>query len=223
MNRWLARLLAGLVVACGLVPLTAGASWACSCGAPDQGETQQWRSIAATAPLIYVAAVTGRSGGEPVEAADGTLSSGGGEVSYRLRVVESLKGSASGTRTATTSDQESSCGVVLDPRRRVLVHDERLGLCGGFTQERVPERAAIVRSALAGQSATHVVVRGDWLWRIARTELLAQSGTARSGTAPSAAAVERAARLLHRANRRVIGPDADRLQVGTRLVVPRLV
>ena len=218
MNRWLARLLAGLVVACGLVPLTAGASWACSCSSPDRSETQQWRSIAATAPLIYVAEVTGRSGGEPVVSADGTLSSGGGEVSYRLRVVESLKGSASGTRTATTSEQGSSCGVVLDTRRRVLVHDERLGLCGGFTQERVPERAAIVRAALAGQPGTHVVVRGDWLWRIARAEL-----TAQSVTAPSATAVERAARLLHRANRRVIGPDPDRLQVGTRLVVPRLV
>ena len=169
--------------------------------------------------MIYVAEVTGRTGGDPVQAADGTLSSGGGEVSYRLRVVTSLKGAASGTRTATTSEQEASCGVVLDERRRVLVHDERLSLCGGgFTQERVPERAAIVRAALAGQPATHVVVRGEWLWRIARTELSTQSTAA-----PSAAAVERAVRLLHRANRRVIGSDPDQLRVGTRLVAPRLV
>ena len=49
MNRWLARILAALVVALGLVPLTAGASWACSCASPAFTETQQWRSVACMA------------------------------------------------------------------------------------------------------------------------------------------------------------------------------
>lgn len=172
--------------------------------------------MAAKAPTVYVAEVTGRTGG-PTQGADGSI--GPGEYRYNLRVVESLKGGVSGTRTGTTSDQESACGVILQQRRRVLVYDERLGLCGGFTQERVPERAAIVRDAVAGRPAVHVVLRGEWLWQIARTELSVQAPTS---TQPSNAAVDRAARRIYQHNRRAIGADPDRLRPGVRLVVPRL-
>ena len=216
MNRWIARILAALVVALGLVPLTAGASWACSCAAPAFTESQQWRSVAAKAPVVYVAEVTGRTGG-PTQNPDG--GTGPGEYRYSLRVVESLKGGATGTRTGTTSDQGSACGATLQQRRRVLVYDERLSLCGGFTQERVPERATIVRDAVAGRPSSHVVVRGEWLWQIARTELTVQGPTF---ARPSDTAVDRAARRLHQVNRRAIGSDPDRLRPGTRLVVPPL-
>lgn len=216
MHRWLARFLAAVVVALGLVPLTAGASWACSCGASGLTESQEWRSVAAKEPTIYVAEVTGRTGG-PTQSPDGSF--GPGEYRYSLRVIESLKGGATGTRTATTSDQESACGVILQQRRRVLVYGEQLGICGGFTQDRLPQRAAIVRDAVAGRTAFHIVERGEWLWQIARTELTVQAPTFEQ---PSHAAVKRAARRIYRANRHVIGSDPDRLQPGVRLVVPRL-
>ncbi len=216
MHRWLARLLAALVVALGLVPLTAGASWACSCGSSGFTESQEWRSVAAKAPTVYVAEVTWRTGG-PTQNADG--STGPGEYRYSLQVVESLKGGVTGTRTGTTSDQGSACGATLQQRRRVLVYDEELSLCGGFTQERVPQRATLVRDAVAGRPSAHVVVRGEWLWQIARTELTVQ-GTTFAG--PSDAAVDRAARRIYRLNQRVIGADPDRLRPGVRLVIPPL-
>lgn len=207
MTRWLARTLAALILACGLVPLTAGASWACSCASSAFTESQEWRSVAAKAPLVYVADVVRRTRAE-------------GQIRYELRVVESLKGGATGTRAVTTSDQGSACGVTIPQGRRILVSAEPFSLCGGYTQDRVEQRAAIVRAALAGKAITHVVARGDWLWQLARTELVVQG---RTFTRPSDAAVQRAARRLHEANRRTIGPDPDRVRVGLRLTVPRLV
>lgn len=206
MTRWLARCLAALVIACGLVPLSAGASWACSCGSYGFTESQQYRSIAAKAPVVYVAEVAA------VTRADG-------QNRYALRVLESIKGGASGTRTVTTSDQGSACGVTLPQGLRVLVSAEPFSLCGGYTADRVEQRAAIVRAALAGEPVSHVVARGDWLWQLARTELLVQG---RTFTRPSDAAVQRAARRLYEANRRVIGADPDTVRLGTRLMVPRL-
>lgn len=207
MTRWLARSLAALVIACGLVPLSAGASWACSCASSGFTESQQYRSVAAKAPLVYVADVT-------------AVTRTTGQHRYSLRVVESLKGGATGTRTVSTSDQGSACGVTIPQGRRILVSAEPLGLCGGSTQDRVAQRAAIVRAALAGKAATHVVAHGDWLWQIARTELVVQGQTS---ARPSDAAVQRAARRLREVNRRTIGPDPDRLRAGMRLTVPRLV
>ena len=207
MTRWLARSLAALVIACGLVPLTAGASWACSCATSGFTESQEWRSVAAKAPLVYVADVVAVTQAE-------------GQNRYSLRVVESLKGGATGTRTVTTSDQGSTCGVTIPQGRRILVAAEPFSLCGGYTQDRVEQRTAIVRAALAGKAITHVVARGDWLWQLARTELVVQG---RSFARPSDAAVQRAARRLHEANRRTIGADPDRLRAGMRLTVPRLV
>ncbi len=207
MTRWLARSLAALVIACGLVPLAAGASWACSCGAYGFTESQQYRSVAAKAPVVYVADVVAVAHTE-------------GQNTYRLRVVESLKGGASGTRDVSTSDQGSACGVTLPQGRRILVTSEPFSLCGGYTQDRVAQRAAIVRAALAGRPATHVVARGDWLWQVARTELVVQG---RTFARPSDAAVARAVRRVVAANRRAVGGDPDRLRVGTRLTIPRLV
>ena len=200
-------MLAVLLIACGLVPVAAGASWACSCGSMGFTESQQYRSVAAKAPLVYVADVVSRTQGD-------------GQYRYSLRVVESLKGGASGTRTFSTSDQGSACGVLLPVGKRILVSAEPVSLCGGYTDERVAQRAAIVRAALAGKPATHVVARGDWLWQVARTELIVQGPTF---ARPSDAAVQRAARRLYLANRSAIGADADRIRVGMRLSVPRLV
>lgn len=217
MKRWCLRLLISVVVVSGLIPLTAGASWACSCAGSLLTESQEFRSIAAKAPNVYVADVVGRTGGPRVDP-NGFV--GPGTYRYELRVVRSLKGQASGTRYATTSTQGSACGVVIDERRPILVYNEQLSLCGGSTQERVQQRAAIVRAAVRGEPVTHVVARGEWLWQIARAELAVQSRDVR---APSPAAVQRAVRRLYALNRAAIGPQPDRLEVGTRLRVPRLV
>lgn len=217
MKRWCLRLLVAVVLVGGLIPLTAGASWACSCAGSLLTEAQQFRSVAAKSPIVYVADVVGRTGGPTVDA-NGSV--GPGTYRYQLRVVRSLKGQVSGIRYATTSTQGSACGVVVDERRPILVYDERLSLCGGSTQERVQQRAAIVRAAVRGHPVTHVVARGEWLWQIARSELIVQG---QEFPQPSAAAVQRAVRRVYAANRAAIGPRPDRLQVGTRLRIPRLV
>jgi hypothetical protein len=60
---------------------------------------------------------------------------------------------------------------------------------------------------------THVVRRGEWLWSIARAELVARLVNA------SPTAVRRYADLLYARNRAAIGPNASRLRVGTVLVL----
>lgn len=63
------------------------------------------------------------------------------------------------------------------------------------------------------QPSTYVVERGDWLWKIARGRL----ASAGKSTAPSN--VGAIANMIHADNRRVIGPDKNRLRVGQRLTV----
>jgi hypothetical protein len=210
MRRLLARILVPLVLAGGLVPLTAGASWACSCAPTATTEGEQWRAIAAQAPFVYVA--------EVVEERQVQTPEGYPEREYVLRVTNSLKGGVMGTRTVRTAQHGAMCGVTLDPSRRVLVHADRLGLCsGGGTQARVPERADIVETALHREPTSYVASSGQTVRSIAVEELREQLGAA-----PSREHVLYAERLLHRTNRKVLGPRPGPVQPGTRLLVPRL-
>ena len=63
------------------------------------------------------------------------------------------------------------------------------------------------------QPSTHVVKRGEWLWKIAR-ERLAAAG---KPTAPSN--VRKIADMIYADNRRVIGRNKNRLRVGQRLTI----
>lgn len=231
MTRWLARLLAAIVIAAGLIPLTAGASWACSCATSTLTESQEWRAVAATASQIYLAEVVDRSGGTQVDAAGKPTF--GGEYRYQLRVTATIKGAVSGTQYVTTSASGASCGVTLREDRPLLVYAKTLSLCGGgYTQDRVSERVAIIRAvldprgrplrdpvcALDGRAClgtVHQVKSGEWLWKIARAEMLRQ-GTSSS----SATAVRSYVAKVYRVNAAVIGRDANRLRVGTRLLLP---
>ncbi|MCU1671891.1 MAG: hypothetical protein JWN77_4 [Frankiales bacterium] len=232
MTRWLARLLATVVVACGLVPLTAGASWACSCAAPTTTERQQWTEIALAAPEIYLAEVVARTGGDVVDANGNSTT---GTYTYQLRVTDSLKGGALGTRFVTTSWSGASCGATVREDRPLLVYAQVLSLCGGgFTQERVAQRAAIIRAAVrAGPGPVvvsdplcafdgkacigrvHRVQRGEWLWKIARAEMARQGLSSRD-----LGAVRAYANRIYRTNAGVIGADPNRLRAGARLVLP---
>jgi alpha-D-ribose 1-methylphosphonate 5-triphosphate synthase subunit PhnG len=210
MRRLLARLLVLLVLAGGLVPLTAGASWACSCVPTTTTEEERWRSIASSAPVVYVA--------EVADSREVQTPEGSPEREYTLRVVNSLKGGAMGTRTVRTGIHEAICGVKLDPTRRVLVHGDRLGYCtDSGTQKRVPERAAIVEAALHREPTSYAATAGESVGSIAARQLREQLGTA-----PTREHAAYAERLLHKANRKVLGPRPGPVQPGTRLLVPRL-
>jgi hypothetical protein len=194
MRRLLARLLVALVLAGGLVPLTAGASWACSCHPTTTTEDEQWRAIAAEAPFVYVA--------EVVEERQVQTPEGYAEREYVLRATNSLKGGVMGTRTVRTAQHGALCGVTLDQTRRVLVHAGQMDICnGGGTQARVPERAAIVEWALHREPTSYVAGSGQTVRGIAAEELQQQLGTA-----PSREHLRFAERLLHQTNRKVLGP-----------------
>lgn len=210
MRRLLARLLVALVLAGGLVPLTAGASWACSCHPNPPSETERWRSVAASAPFVYVAEVAGT---REVQTPQGYR-----EREYTLRVVNSLKGGVMGTREVRTGINGAICGVTLDPNRRVLVHGDRIDYCGGGgTQARVPERAEIVETALHREATSYVAGADESVGGIATQQLREQLGAA-----PSRQHAAYAERLLHKANRKVLGPRPGPVPPGTRLLVPRL-
>jgi hypothetical protein len=70
-------------------------------------------------------------------------------------------------------------------------------------------------STVAPDGASYVVVRGDCLWHIAASDLLA-----RSGVPPSNGEIARAVHDWWTANADVIGPDPDRLLPGQVLRVP---
>jgi hypothetical protein len=144
--RWLARLVAVLVVGCGLVPVLAGQSWACSCvqQPPDQ---QRYRQAAHDAAVIYVGRVLSESH------VDGEY---GGEYHYQVAVDETLKGGPAATETLHTSDNGGTCGTRLENGEILVVDragDGSVGICGDTTQEKVTERAAIVRDELHGSPA----------------------------------------------------------------------
>lgn len=63
------------------------------------------------------------------------------------------------------------------------------------------------------QPSTHVVERGEWLWKIARVRLAA------SGKSTAPRNVGKIADMIYSDNRRVIGPNKNRLRVGQRLTV----
>ncbi|HVE99077.1 MAG TPA: hypothetical protein VNA12_07845 [Mycobacteriales bacterium] len=150
-RRTAARLLAALVLAGGIVPVLAGAAWACSCvGYPS--EEEQYREAARSSKVIYTGTVTERSQASPRPS---TGPQPPPDVTYTVQVEENLKGGASGTRVVSTSESSASCGVELQTGRRALLveyaGDQRVGLCDGTTQERVDERAAIVRDEVRRQ------------------------------------------------------------------------
>lgn len=218
-RRRAARALALAVLAGGAVPLLQGAAWACSCVAEQRdparyvaaGESEQWRSVAAKARTAYVGDVVRETYVDPDPLVGGEES-----YSYEVRVVQPLKGGASGTRTLTTPAQGASCGTRLRPGR-VLVVDESVGLCGPTTQERVDPRAAHLRTAVARRSTTHVVARGEWLWKVARTEAAVQSARYEE---PSYRRVAQVVERLRAAN-----PSLRRstvLRPGQRITVPAL-
>lgn len=209
-RRLLLRCLAVSVVASGLVPLTAGASWACSCAGPAPSDVDRYTAVAGQASTIYVAHV--------VEERLVRTPQGYGERQYDVVVSNSLKGGARGTRTLRTAEHSATCGIRLDPDRPVLVTGEpQMGLCGTTTQERVAEREAIVEDALHRAPTTYVTAPGDSVRSVARAHLRNQLGAA-----PGEAYVDYATLVLHRANRKALGPRRGPIPAGTRLVVPRL-
>ena len=148
-RRTAARGVAALVLAGGTVPMLSGTAWACSC-ARSSSEEEQYRARAREAEVIYTAMVTDeRRPANP----DGQT-----PVRYTMVVEESLKGGASGSREVTTSDSGASCGLDLTPDKRALVVEwdggRTVNLCDGTTQERVDQRAAIVRDELRRQAAS---------------------------------------------------------------------
>ena len=148
MSRWRrtgTRLLVALVLAGGVVPVLGGAAWACSC-VGYSSEEEQYRTAARESKVIYTGTVTDRSQETPRPSTEPQPPP---DVRYTVEVEENLKGGASGTRIVSTSDNEASCGIELETGRRALLveynGDHRVGLCDGTTQDRVDERAAIVR------------------------------------------------------------------------------
>lgn len=216
MSRLLARALVCLVLTGGLVPLTAGASWACSCMRDDRSEQARYAELARRTELAYVGLVTRRT--SPPAPADGQISSAQDSYTYTIQAVSSVRGAVLGTRTVTVSSSGAACGVTLPEGSRVLVTAEPFGLCGGVTTDRVDERAAIMSGTLHRPPTQHRVVAGESLAGLARAELRAQ-GVAQ----PASTQVTYAVRAVQRANRRVLGPHRDRLRAGTVLLVPRLV
>ncbi len=215
-GRLLVKLLACLVVALGLVPVTAGASWACSCRPDDRPEQVRYAETARAADVAYVGVVTSRT--TPPPSVDGQISSAQQSVTYTIRADRSLRGAVLGTRSVTVSSAESACGVTLPERARVLVTAEPFGLCGGVTTDRVQERAALIASALARPPTRHVVLACEDLSSIARSELALQGVGA-----PAATQLAYARRAIGAANRKVLGPSRSRVRTGTSLTVPRLV
>ncbi len=63
------------------------------------------------------------------------------------------------------------------------------------------------------QSSTHQVRQGEWLWKIARTKL------ARQGKSTATPNVRKIADMIYADNRRIIGPNKNRLRVGQRLTI----
>ena len=62
-------------------------------------------------------------------------------------------------------------------------------------------------------ASTHRVQRGDWLWKIARSRLNL------AGKRASAGNVRKIADMIYADNRRVIGPNKDRLRIGQQLTI----
>lgn len=144
-RRTAARLVVAGVLAGGLVPLMSGAAWACSC-VGYSSEEEQYRAAARQSKVIYTGLVTEETRATPPPSTEPQPPP---EVRYTVQVEEDLKGGAAGTREVSTSGDEASCGITLQTGRRALLveyaGDRRVGLCDGTTQERVAERAAIVR------------------------------------------------------------------------------
>jgi Tfp pilus assembly protein FimV len=76
-----------------------------------------------------------------------------------------------------------------------------------------PDPVCATDGTNCGAAAVHVVARGEWLWKIARTRLAA----AGKSTAPRN--VRRVADMIHADNRRVIGSNKNRLRPGQRLSI----
>ena len=218
-TRTAARAAAVLVLTGGAVPLLQGAAWACSCAAQERdsaryaayGESETWRSTGAKAATAYLGEVVRETYVDPDPMVGGEES-----YSYEVRVVEPLKGGRRGTRTITTSAQESACGTRLR-KGPVLVVDDVVGLCGPSTQERTAPRTEHVRTAVSRRATVHVVARGESLWKVARTEAAVQSS---SHAEPTQARVRQVVERLKAAN-----PALRRstlLRPGQRLTVPAL-
>jgi hypothetical protein len=62
-------------------------------------------------------------------------------------------------------------------------------------------------------SQTHQVERGEWLWKIARTTLAQEL---QSTATPN---VRKIADMIYADNRRIIGPNKNRLRIGQRLTI----
>ncbi|HVE62660.1 MAG TPA: hypothetical protein VNB94_02495 [Mycobacteriales bacterium] len=142
-GRMAARALAAAVLVGGAVPLMAGTAWACSC-IGYSSEEEQYRDRARASAVIYTALVTEEQ--RPAQPNNFP-------VRYTMQVEDTLKGEATGNREVTTSDNEASCGLDLEPGRRALVLEfdgsRTINLCDGTTQERVDPRADIVRDELS--------------------------------------------------------------------------
>lgn len=209
MRTHLARLLAILVVACGLVPLTAGASWACSCMADQRPDSERYAAVADSTDVAYVGVVTAREGGtaEPPY-----------QYTYRIQVERSLRGAMLGERSVTMTAFGSACGVRIPEGTRILVTSEPFGSCGGVTGTDVDARADLVAAALARAPSKHRVTPGETLRSIGTVELRAQ-GVAE----PTVSQTTYAVRALRAANRKALGGRRNQLRVGSTLLVPRLI
>ena len=224
------RLLVIAVLVSGMVPVLSGTSWACTCAPSSQSP---YRVAAHEADMIYVGRVLDNGqheAGDGAESGEGNITA---DTIYRVEVTRELKGDSSGLEgSGRIREVRSSqaCGKDLD-RGRVLVIDDSADLCGFTTQAHVEARADTVYDELRRMGgyrpSTHVVKRGEWLYKIARDRLEFDPRT--TSLPPCSvrddcddAAVRRAANRIYDANRERIGPDPDRLAPGTKLRIPRL-
>lgn len=103
--------------------------------------------------------------------------------------------------------------LVTTPVQAQTVHASRATAAKAPTRTTTPEPGLPVpERPLGGASRPALVVRpGDNLWRLAETHL------PDSARAPE---IAQRVEILHRTNRKVIGPDPDLILPGQRLVVP---
>ncbi|MDX6273427.1 MAG: hypothetical protein QOJ92_637 [Frankiales bacterium] len=129
-----------LVVACGLIPLTAGSSWACSCAAPTLKGAALDRQIARSEPLIFTAEVV-------------KVTETPQRFEYGVTVTEALKGVTSPRHTLVSALGGGTCGMRLHEGVRLLIHGDepRIAACGGTyagTARFIETHARVIRAAV---------------------------------------------------------------------------
>jgi nucleoid-associated protein YgaU len=182
---------------------------ACSCAPSSE------QQLANAADVVFDGVAAGRHDPNPA----GGIVGSGDPISWTFDVSGVIKGAPTDPQEVRSARGGATCGISfeLGPPYRVFARrqaDQTLAtdLCSGTRALSSPPPPE--PPSPPGEQ-THAVVRGEWLWKIARAELRAR------GPAPSRKAVARAARTIYAANRAAIGRNPNRLRPGTVLVIPK--